>query len=75
MFKLTFSEMFKLTCNKISEGVGVQVHSHGPVTPLRMRETYELRMTIHKLIFIRTKSPWKRQNCAYTYRIEPMSSV
>ena len=27
MFKLTFSEMFKLTCNKISEGAGVQVHS------------------------------------------------
>ena len=48
---------------------------YGPVTPLRMRETYELRMTIHKIIFIRTKSPWKRQNCAYTYRIEPMSNV
>ena len=48
---------------------------YGPVTPLRMRETYELRMTIHKIISIRTKSPWKRQNCAYTYRIEPMSSV
>ena len=51
------------------------VSLNGPVTPLRMRETYELRMTIHKIIFIRTKSPWKRQNCAYTYRIEPMSSV
>ena len=27
------------------------------VTLLRMRETYELRMKIHKIIFIRTKSP------------------
>ena len=29
----------------------------GPVTLLRMRETYELRMKIQKIIFIRTKCP------------------
>ena len=28
-----------------------------PVALLRMRETYELRMKIHKLIIIRTKFP------------------
>ena len=27
----------------------------GPVTPLRMRETYEKRMKINAIIFIRTK--------------------
>ena len=32
---------------------------YGPVTLLRMIETYELRMKNHKIIFIRTKSPWK----------------
>ena len=32
---------------------------YGPVTLLCMRETYELRMKNHKIIFIRTKSPWK----------------
>ena len=60
---------------KVAREIERQKLDDGPVTPLRMREMYELRMTIHKIIFIRTKSPWKRQNCAYTYRIEPMSSV
>ena len=30
---------------------------NGPVTLLCMRETYELCMKIHKIIFIRTKRP------------------
>ena len=47
----------------------------GPVTLLRMRATYELRMKIHKIIFIRTKKTLEIQNCAFTYRIEPMSNV
>ena len=29
----------------------------GPVTLLRIKETYELRMKIHKIIFLRTKFP------------------
>ena len=37
----------------------------GPVTLLRMRETYEKRMKINEIIFIRTKS---FEMPAYEYR-------
>ena len=37
--------------------VGDTDRYQSPVTLLRMRETYELRMKIHKIIFIRTKIP------------------
>ena len=48
---------------------------YGPVTLLRMIETYELRMKIISCIVIRTKKPLKIQISAYTYLIEPMSIV
>jgi hypothetical protein len=43
-------------CNRKKEGKKPEtLTSKGPVTLLRMRETYEKRMKINEIIFIRTK--------------------
>ena len=55
-----------------SEDVQTLIAGNGPVTLLRMRTTYELRVLIIELTFIRAtyaKNLLKIQNCVYIYRI------
>ena len=46
----------------------------GPVTLLRIVLAYQLRMKKSLNNFHTHKKPLEIQNCAYTYRIEPMMS-